>query len=198
MIERKDYLEVLTTTYLRRLCTYLGEDSERRELIDTPKRLGKAINFIYSGYETDPISLIAKFPKERYKEMVLLTNIEFFSTCEHHLLPFFGKCHIGYVVGDDLLGISKLARLVDCFSRRLQIQERIGGNIVEMLMDKAKVEGAGCIIESKHLCVMMRGVQKQKSIMITSSYAGSFEKTSVKSEFLSLIKLTNGGTNDYS
>jgi len=141
---------------------------------ETHKRFYKAWEFMTSGCRTDIVSLFTTFEKGDYDQMVLLKNIELYSMCEHHLLPFIGKAHVAYIPGTKIVGISKLARLVDAYSRRLQIQERIGEQVTQALMDYLQPVGAACIIEAQHLCMQMRGVKKQNSVMQTSSLKGVF------------------------
>lgn len=177
------------TDIVTRMLQYIGEDINREGLKDTPKRVLKAWDHIFSGYKIDPKSLITTFESPNYDEMVLLKNIELYSMCEHHLLPFVGKAHVAYIPNGKVIGVSKLARLVDCFARRAQIQERIGEQITSFLMDELDALGAGCIIEAQHLCMKMRGVEKQHSEMITSSLKGVFkDDPSCRSEFMMLCK----------
>lgn len=181
----------LTTRFLQ----HIGEDPTRHGLLDTPKRVLKSWNELYSGYKTNPDELLRMFKEEPdeeeavFDEIVLLRDIEFFSTCEHHTLPFFGRAHVAYLPGEKgLLGVSKLARIVEVFSRRLQIQERIGKQVSHFLMSKVGAEGAACVIEASHLCMRMRGVNKQNSVMVTSSVRGVFRKdVSARAELMNLI-----------
>ena len=151
------------------LLNLIGEDPDREGLKETPERFLKSFKFLCGGYKIDPLSVIKTFSSETYNEMILLKNIEMYSLCEHHLLPFFGQAHIAYIPNGKVIGVSKLARLLDIFSRRLQIQERIGEQVTTSLMDGLDAVGAACVIEANHLCMRMRGVEKQNSIMITSS-----------------------------
>jgi GTP cyclohydrolase I len=168
---------------------HIGEDPAREGLIDTPDRIIRSWDHIFSGYQTDPKSLITDFSSDGYNQMVLLKDIEFYSMCEHHMLPFFGKAHIAYIPTDRVIGVSKLARILDCFSRRMQIQERIGEQVVELLSTELHAEGAACVLEAQHLCMKMRGVEKQDAVMVTSSLRGVFlTDQSTRSEFLGLIK----------
>lgn len=167
----------------------IGEDSAREGLIDTPSRVIKSWKEIYSGYSKNPADILTVFEADGYDQIVLLKDIELYSTCEHHLLPFFGKAHVAYIPGDKVIGISKLARLVDIYARRLQIQERIGDQVTEALMKYLNPKGAACIIEAKHTCMMMRGVNKQNSTMVTSSMRGCFKTDMLaKQELMALIK----------
>ena len=175
---------------IRYLLTTLGEDPDREGLVDTPNRVIKSYQHLFSGYNKDPRKLVTIFKSETYDQMVSLINIEMYSFCEHHMLPFVGRCHIAYIVGEGLLGISKLARLMEVYSRRLQIQERLTDQITEALMDIVKPKGAGCMIEAKHFCMLSRGVEKQNSVMVTSSLKGCFKDPGVKDEFFRVIQLS--------
>lgn len=167
----------------------IGEDTTREGLLDTPSRVIKSWKELYSGYEKDPKDILTVFEADGYNQIVLLKDIEMYSTCEHHMLPFFGKAHVAYIPGDHVIGISKLARLVDIYARRMQIQERIGDQVTEALMKYLKPKAAACIIEAKHTCMMMRGVNKQNSTMMTSSLKGSFlEDSKSRQELMSMIK----------
>lgn len=167
----------------------LGENPNREGLIDTPKRVIKSWNEIYSGYSKEPKDVLTVFSADGYDQIVLLKDIELYSMCEHHMLPFFGKAHVAYLPDKKVIGISKLARLVDIYARRLQIQERIGEQVTTALMEYLQPKGAACIIEATHMCMRMRGVNKQNSVMITSSIKGIFlEDTSAKSELMQMIK----------
>ncbi len=168
----------------------IGEDINRAGLKDTPQRAAKAIQFLTKGYKQniDEVVNNALFPTEG-SEMVLVKDIELYSLCEHHLLPFIGRCHVAYIPNGKVLGLSKIARIVDMFSRRLQIQETLTRQIAETILRVTDGLGVGVIIEAKHLCMMMRGVEKQNSIMKTSAMLGSFRSNaSTREEFLSLIK----------
>ncbi len=174
---------------VRELIQEIGEDPTREGLIKTPERVADAYDFLTSGYRTTARRVInnAMFNAEA-NNMVLLKNVEVYSLCEHHMLPFFGSCHIGYIPRKKVLGVSKLARIVDCYSRRLQIQERLTAQIAHDIMDAINPEGVGVVIECRHLCMIMRGVEKQDSVMVTSSVLGSFHNdTSTRAEFLSLV-----------
>jgi len=167
----------------------IGEDPQREGLRDTPARAAKSMEFLTQGYRQDPMEIInhAVFEVED-NHMIICRDIELYSLCEHHLLPFIGKCHIGYIPNGKVLGLSKLARLVDVFARRLQIQERLTHQVAEIIMDRLGCEGVGVVIEAKHLCMMMRGVEKQNSCMVTSAMLGSFrQETATRNEFLQLI-----------
>ncbi len=169
----------------------IGEDPSRPGLIDTPKRAAAAFAFLTRGYtqSVDEVVNEALFPSDS-SEMVLVQNVELYSLCEHHLLPFIGRCHVAYIPTGRVLGLSKVARLVDVFARRLQIQESLTTQIAETIMDVTGAEGVGVIIEARHMCMMMRGVEKQNSVMKTSAMLGSFRTSqATRDEFLQLLKL---------
>ena len=169
----------------------IGEDVSRPGLLDTPKRAAKAFQFLTQGYEqsVDEVVNNALFPSES-DEMILVKNIELYSLCEHHLLPFIGKCHVAYIPTGKVLGLSKVARIVDVFARRLQIQESLTAQIAETVMEVTSAEGVGVIVEAQHMCMMMRGVQKQNSSMKTSAMLGSFRsEQKTREEFLSLLRM---------
>ncbi len=174
---------------IRELIIELGEDPNREGLLDTPARVAKAYEFLLRGYNMDIQKVIngAIFTTD-VNNMVVVRDIEVYSLCEHHMLPFFGRCHIGYIPKGRVLGVSKLARIVDAFARRLQIQERLTQQIARAIKDSIDAEGVGVVIEAQHLCMMMRGVEKQNSLMTTSSVLGSFhESVATRNEFLTLI-----------
>ena len=180
---------VSVADYMRKILHSIGEDPNRDGLRRTPERFEKAFRFLTSGYQQDPEKLLngAMFTV-CYDQMVLVKDIEFYSLCEHHMLPFFGRCHIGYIPSGRVFGVSKLARLVDMYARRLQLQERLTEQISQEVMDSVNAKGVGVMIEARHLCMMMRGVEKQNSVMITSSVLGTFrESTATREEFLALI-----------
>jgi len=166
----------------------LGEDVTREGLEKTPMRVAKSNLFLTQGYKMNAVDIInsAKF-KESYSEMVIVKDIELYSMCEHHMLPFFGKAHIAYIPNGYITGLSKLARVVDCFSRRLQVQERMTHQILDAVKEALNPLGVAVVIEAKHLCMMMRGVQKQNSSTTTSAFSGEFENDKTRSEFLRLI-----------
>lgn len=167
---------------------YLGEDASREGLIKTPERAAKAMQFLTQGYKLDAVKILksAMF-KESYNEMVIVKDIELFSLCEHHILPFFGKAHIAYIPNGHIVGLSKIPRIVDIFARRLQVQERLTEQILDCLNDTLKPQGVAVVIEASHMCMMMRGVQKQNSVTTTSGFRGQFEKSETRNEFLKLI-----------
>ena len=170
----------------------IGEDLERPGLVDTPKRAAKAFEFLTRGYaqSVDDVVNEALFPTDS-SEMVLVQDVELYSLCEHHMLPFIGKCHVAYIPTGNVLGLSKVARIVDVFARRLQIQEALTTQIAETIMSVTDAEGVGVIIEAQHMCVMMRGVEKQNSLMKTSAMLGTFRtEQKTRDEFLSLLQLS--------
>jgi GTP cyclohydrolase I len=176
---------------IRRLLAELGEDPSREGLLDTPKRVEKSLQFLTSGYSADVDSVLnnALFTVD-YNEMVIVKDIDFYSLCEHHLLPFFGKCHVAYIPQGRVLGLSKIPRLVDIFARRLQIQERLTSQIADTLLEKVQPMGVAVVMEASHLCMSMRGVEKQNSVAVTSAMLGVFrEDARTRSEFLELIKM---------
>ncbi|MEC8397857.1 MAG: GTP cyclohydrolase I FolE [Bacteroidota bacterium] len=166
----------------------LGEDTEREGLEKTPTRAAKAMKFLTKGYEEDPKQILqsAMF-SEGYNEMVIVKDIELYSLCEHHMLPFFGKAHIAYIPDGKIVGLSKIPRVVDVFSRRLQVQERLTEQILDCINETLEPVGVGVVIEASHMCMMMRGVQKQNSTTTTSGFRGSFKETDTRNEFLKLI-----------
>ena len=175
---------------IRQLLAELGEDPTREGLVDTPKRVAKSLAFLTSGYAADVDTVLngALFTVD-YSEMVIVKDIDFYSLCEHHLLPFFGKCHVAYVPRGQVIGLSKVPRLVEVFSRRLQIQERLTNQIAETLRDKITPLGVAVVMEATHLCMSMRGVEKQNSFAVTSAMLGAFrEKPQTRMEFLELVK----------
>ncbi|CAI8194965.1 MAG: GTP cyclohydrolase 1 [Flavobacteriaceae bacterium] len=166
----------------------LGEDTAREGLVKTPARAAKAMKFLTEGYEKDPKQILqsAMF-SEDYNEMVIVKDIELYSLCEHHMLPFFGKAHIAYIPNGKIVGLSKIPRVVDVFSRRLQVQERLTEQVLDCINDTLKPKGVGVVIEASHMCMMMRGVQKQSSTTTTSGFRGTFQHTDTRNEFLKLI-----------
>jgi GTP cyclohydrolase I len=179
-------LEEAIYTLLREV----GEDPQREGLIRTPGRVARSLRFLTSGYrqELDKVLNGALFPVA-YDEMVIVKDIEIFSLCEHHLLPFFGKCHVAYIPNQKVIGLSKIPRVVDVFAKRLQIQERLTTQIAEALMERIKPQGVGVIIEAKHLCMIMRGVEKQNSVAVTSHMTGVFRDCELtRAEFLRLVR----------
>lgn len=172
---------------VRELIEFIGDNPNREGLVDTPDRVVRAYSELFKGYNQNPEDILTTFDSDGYDQIILLKNIELYSTCEHHLIPFFGKAHVAYLPDERVIGISKLARLVEIYSRRLQIQERIGMQVTDALMKYLQPKGAACIIEAQHLCMMARGVQKQNSIMVTSSLRGLFLENDVKQELMRMI-----------
>lgn len=166
----------------------IGEDVSREGLVKTPERAAKAMLFLTQGYQQDAAEILrgAMF-KEDYDDMVIVKSIELYSLCEHHMLPFFGKAHIAYIPDGHIVGLSKIPRIVDVFARRLQVQERLTHDILECINDTLKPKGVAVVIEASHMCMMMRGVQKQNSVTTTSGFRGQFEKIETRNEFLKLI-----------
>ena len=166
----------------------LGEDADREGLIKTPERIAKAMQFITQGYGQDAKAILesAKF-HEDVSEMIIVKDIELYSMCEHHMLPFYGKAHVAYIPKGYITGLSKIARVVDVYSRRLQVQERLTSQILDAIKDTLQPHGVAVVIEASHLCMMMRGVQKQNSVTTTSAFSGEFEKNETRSEFMKLI-----------
>jgi GTP cyclohydrolase I len=174
---------------ITRMLQYIGEDPAREGLVETPSRVIKAYDELFAGYKIDIPKLIKTFEDKESicDEMVISKDIEFYSMCEHHMLPFFGKAHVAYIPDKSIIGLSKLARVVDAFSKRLQVQEKLTTQITKALDDHLKPKGSACVIEARHLCCMARGVGKQNSTMKTSSLTGVFREPAVRSEFFSLI-----------
>jgi GTP cyclohydrolase IA len=168
----------------------IGEDPTREGLAKTPERVARAYAFLTSGYRSSAAEIVnGAIFKTEANNMIILKNVELYSLCEHHMLPFFGQCHIGYIPRDKVIGISKIARIVDFHARRLQIQERLTGQIAQEIMTAVNAEGVGVVMECRHLCMIMRGVEKQHSVMTTSSVLGSFHNSaSTRSEFFSLVE----------
>lgn len=172
----------------RECIALLGEDPEREGLQKTPERMAKAMQYLTQGYQTDAKAILegAKFT-EAYSEMVIVKDIELYSMCEHHMLPFFGKAHVAYIPNGYITGLSKIARVVDVYSRRMQVQERLTHQILDAIQDTLHPQGVAVVIEAQHLCMMMRGVQKQNSVTTTSAFSGQFEHGATRAEFMKLI-----------
>ncbi len=190
--EKIENFDDFTTTELAKnysnIIKLLGEDNMREGLDKTPERVAKAMQFLLQGYKTDPVEILqSALFKEDYRQMVIVKDIEIYSMCEHHLLPFFGKAHVAYIPNGTITGLSKIARVVDVFSRRLQVQERLTMQIKECIQNTLKPLGVAVVIEAQHLCMQMRGIQKQHSITTTSDFTGAFEKTATRDEFIKLI-----------
>jgi len=168
----------------------LGEDPNREGLLKTPERVAKAMQFLTKGYNEDPEAVLrsAMFQEEGYKQMVIVKDIDFFSLCEHHMLPFFGKAHIAYIPRNYITGLSKIPRIVDIFARRLQIQERLTMQIKDCIQQTLNPLGVMVVIEAQHMCMQMRGVEKQNSLTTTSDFTGSFQQAKTREEFMNLIK----------
>ena len=190
-LKTEDYPDNITdqlTGYYHHILENLGEDPSRQGLMKTPERVAKAMQFLTQGYDQDPVSILksAMFDEE-YSEMVLVKDIELYSLCEHHMLPFFGKAHIAYIPNGKIVGLSKIPRVVDVFARRLQVHERLTLEILNCIQETLNPLGAAIVVEAQHLCMMMRGVQKQNSMTTTSAFTGEFRKEKTRSEFLNLI-----------
>ncbi len=189
---RQDSFDQPTTDYLitryRDILEGIGEDAGREGLAKTPERAAKAIQFLTSGHGADPNEILtsAMF-REEYSEMVLVKDIEVYSLCEHHILPFFGKAHVAYIPNGHIVGLSKIPRVVDVFARRLQVQERLTHEILNCIQDVLQPLGVAIVMEARHMCMMMRGVQKQNSVTTTSAFTGEFRNDETRSEFLNLI-----------
>jgi len=167
----------------------LGEDTQREGIVKTPERAAKSMQFLTQGYHQDAAQILeAAMFKEDYENMVIIKDIELYSLCEHHILPFFGKAHIAYIPDGHIVGLSKIPRVVDVFARRLQVQERLTKEILDCIYDTLKPKGVAVVIEASHMCMMMRGVQKQNSTTTTSGFRGAFEKMQTRTEFLKLIE----------
>ena len=187
-IETLPITEQIKTNY-QEILHLLGENQNREGLLKTPERASKAMKYLTEGYEKDPKQILqsAMF-KEDYNEMVIVKDIELYSLCEHHLLPFFGKAHIAYIPNGQIVGLSKLPRVVDVFSRRLQVQERLTEQILDCINNTLNPKGVAVVIEASHMCMMMRGVQKQNSTTTTSGFRGAFKDTDTRNEFLNLVQ----------
>jgi GTP cyclohydrolase I len=174
---------------IREMISRIGEDPSREGLLSTPQRVAKSLAYLTSGYKLQPSDVLngALFTVD-YDEMVIVKDIEMFSMCEHHMLPFFGKVHIAYIPKGKVIGLSKLPRLVEVFARRLQVQERLTTQLAEAVQEIIQPQGVGVVIEARHLCMMMRGVEKQHSAAVTSAMLGSFRQQSTRNEFLSLLR----------
>ena len=174
----------------RRILELIGEDPDREGLIKTPERVAKSLRFLTKGYREDPEEILrsAMF-REEYRQMVIVKDIDFFSMCEHHMLPFFGKAHVGYIPNKYITGLSKIPRVVDVFARRLQVQERLTTQIKDCLQDTLNPLATILVIEAPHMCMQMRGVEKQNSLTTTSDFTGAFEEASTREEFMNLIRI---------
>ena len=174
--------------HYRAILQLLGEDPNREGLLKTPKRMAKSMQFLTQGYNMDPMEILlsAKF-KEDYRQMVIVKDIELYALCEHHMIPFIGKAHVAYIPNGYITGLSKIARVVEAYSRRLQVQERLTTQIKEAINEALHPLGVAVVIEAKHLCMSMRGVQKQNSVTTTSDFIGAFERSETRQEFLNLL-----------
>ncbi|MCD7977793.1 MAG: GTP cyclohydrolase I FolE [Tannerellaceae bacterium] len=183
--ERKEMAD-----HYRHIISLIGEDPEREGLIKTPERAAKALQFLTKGYHEDPAEVLASamFKEEDYKQMVIVKDIDFFSLCEHHILPFFGKVHVAYIPNKYITGLSKIPRIVDIYARRLQIQERLTLQIKECIQKTLDPLGVMVVVEAQHICMQMRGVEKQNSLTTTSDFTGFFQQAKTREEFMNLIK----------
>ncbi|MDD6209356.1 MAG: GTP cyclohydrolase I FolE [Bacteroidales bacterium] len=180
--------EALASNY-KSIIKLLGEDPEREGLVKTPERVAKAMMYLTKGYSQDPQKILSSaIFKEDYKQMVIVKDIDFFSLCEHHMLPFFGKAHVAYIPNQYITGLSKIARVVDVFARRLQIQERLTTQIKDCIQDALKPLGVMVVIEAQHMCMQMRGAEKQNSVTTTSDFTGAFNQAKTREEFINLIR----------
>ena len=182
-----DKINSLSESYSK-ILSEIGEDPKREGLVKTPERVAKAMQFLTHGYDLEPSEILksAMF-KEDYSQMVIVKDIEIFSLCEHHLLPFFGKAHVAYIPNGHVVGLSKIPRVVDAFARRLQVQERLTNEVRDCIQDTLNPLGVAVVIEARHLCMSMRGIQKQNSVTTTSAFTGEFENDRTRSEFMQLI-----------
>lgn len=188
VLEKEKNTELLAHHY-KDILGLLGEDVEREGLIDTPMRVAKAMQFLTKGYDEDPKEILQKaLFKEKYRQMVIVKSIDFYSLCEHHLLPFWGKAHVAYIPNGYITGLSKIARVVEVYARRLQVQERLTTQIKECIQDTLNPLGVMVVIEAQHMCMQMRGVEKQNSVTTTSDFTGVFQTAKTREEFINLIK----------
>lgn len=180
--------------HVRALLRTIGEDPDREGLLKTPERVTRALQFLTKGYSEDPAAILnSALFSEEYSEMIVLKDLDFFTLCEHHMLPFFGKAHVAYIPSKKILGLSKLARLFEVFARRLQVQERLTTQVAHSLMDAIDPQGVGVVVEAEHLCMRMRGVEKQNSVVVTSCMLGTFrDRQETREEFTTLIRSRNG------
>ena len=189
LLDNDTLKDVSTEEIYRELLRRMGEDPNRDGLLRTPERVEKSMAYLTKGYHEDPLELLrgALFDVD-YDEMVIVKDVEMFSLCEHHMLPFFGKVHVAYIPKGKVVGLSKIARLVEVFSRRLQVQERMTRQIADAIQDAIAPQGVGVVIEARHLCMMMRGIEKQNSSTVTSAMVGCFREKETRAEFLSLVR----------
>ena len=183
----KERIDKLSYHY-REILKLLGEDPDREGLVNTPQRVAKAMQFITRGYHEDPEEILrSALFKENYRQMVIVKDIEVYSMCEHHMLPFIGKAHVAYIPNGYITGLSKIARVVEAFARRLQVQERLTNDIMTCIQQTLNPLGVAVVIEAQHMCMILRGVQKQNSVTTTSSFSGAFERLATREEFIRLI-----------
>lgn len=189
VLERNVLKDVGSEEIYREILRRMGEDPDRDGLLRTPERVEKSMAYLTKGYQEDPLQLLrgALFDVD-YDEMVIVKDVEMFSLCEHHMLPFFGKVHVAYIPKGKVVGLSKIARLVEVFSRRLQVQERMTRQIADAIQEAIAPQGVGVVIEARHLCMMMRGIEKQNSSTVTSAMVGCFQNKETRAEFLSLVR----------
>ena len=180
--------------HVRAILRMVGEDPDREGLRKTPERVVRAFEFLTKGYQEDPAAILkSALFSEEYSEMIVLKDLDFFTLCEHHLLPFFGKAHVAYIPSKKILGLSKLARLFEVFARRLQVQERLTTQVATSLMEAIDPQGVGVVVEAEHLCMRMRGIEKQNSVVVTSCMLGAFrDRQETREEFTTLIRSRNG------
>ena len=190
IVQNDDGLSGFSTQEMyREILSRLGEDPNRDGLQTTPERVEKSMTFLTKGYDEDPAKVLhGALIDVDYDEMVIVKDVEMFSLCEHHMLPFFGKVHVAYIPKGKVIGLSKIPRLVEIFARRLQVQERLTRQVADAIQDAIKPQGVGVVIEARHLCMMMRGVEKQHSSTVTSAMVGCFRQKETRSEFLSLVR----------
>jgi len=192
LMDKGSLKDFSTQELFREIITRIGEDPNRDGLLSTPGRMEKALAYLTKGYREDPSEILrgALFDVD-YDEMVIVRDVEMYSLCEHHMLPFFGKVHVAYIPKGKVIGLSKIARLVEVFARRLQVQERMTRQIADAIQEAIEPQGVGVVIEARHLCMMMRGIEKQNSSTVTSAMVGVFQKKETRSEFLSLVRSSN-------
>ena len=187
--EQMETNKLVIADHMKEIITLLGEDIDREGLLKTPERVARSLQFLTKGYSEDPENILrSALFKEDYKQMVIVKDIDLYSMCEHHMLPFFGKAHVAYIPNGYVTGLSKIARIVDAFARRLQIQERLTTQIKDCIQDTLNPLGVMVVIEAQHMCMQMRGVEKQNSITTTSDFTGIFKNHQTRAEFISLIK----------
>lgn len=187
-VENQESIITELSHHYKQVLKLIGEDADREGLLKTPERVAKAMKFMTEGYQLDPVAIVqSALFQEDHHEMVIVKDIELYSMCEHHMLPFFGKAHVAYIPNQHITGLSKIARVVDAYSRRLQVQERLTMQIRDCIQEALQPQGVAVVIEAKHMCMMMRGVQKQNSVTTTSAFTGQFQHEPTRSEFLRLI-----------